>query len=108
MIKEKRKVKRFGLALTIMIRDHAPMDNKPRKLISRDISSAGAFLLTNDPLPLGAKVNLSLFLPLKFNDRVKKRKIVINTSGKVIRADEHGMAVSFDKKYEIKRLFLFL
>ena len=99
---EQRKVERFDLYLEIMLRVQKPTKgNQTQTLLSRNISSAGVFLVTNDPLLLGTNVDLGLFISQKFYHNEKRGKIVINTRGTVIRNDKLGMAIKFDTKCQI-------
>jgi len=103
VINEKRKVERFDLHVeTILQVKDAESKDRNQQLISRDISSDGVFLETNDPLPIGTKVDLSFFISLnKLNSYLKNKVVNISTSGMVIRADEQGVAVKFDKQHKV-------
>ena len=71
-------------------------------MISRDISSDGVFLETNDPLPIGNVVDLNFLVSLNESNSYFKNKVVnISTSGMVIRLAEQGFAVRFDKEHKI-------
>ena len=103
MINEKRKVERFDLHLETMLQvKSAESKDKSKRLISRDISSDGVFLETGDPLPVGTEVDLNFLLSLnKLNSHLKNKTVKISTSGRVIRADEQGFAVQFDKQHKV-------
>jgi hypothetical protein len=103
---EKRKVERFDLQIETMlhIQDEAITD-KPPVLFSRDISSDGVFLTTNNPLPIGTKVDLNFLLSLdELNGNLKNKVVNISTSGRVIRSEEHGFAVEFEKSSKVSQL----
>ena len=106
-MREKRKVERFDLHIkTILnVQDEAIMD-KARILFTRDISCAGVFLTTSNPLPIDTRVDLDLLLNQDELDRglSQDKKINISTSGKVVRTNEQGMAVKFDKLYKVSSL----
>ena len=106
-MREKRKVERFNLHIeTILnVQNEAIMDKAPI-LLTRDISCAGVFLTTSNPLPIDTRVDLDFFLNQKKLDSgsSKDKGINISTSGKVIRANELGMAVEFDKLYKVSNL----
>ena len=70
-------------------------------LITKNICSDGAFLLTDKPLQVGTKVKVALYLSIGGAAMKTARKSLINVSGEVIRAEEAGMAVRFDKKFTI-------
>ena len=103
MINEKRKVERFDLHLETMLQvKSAESKDRSQRLISRDISSDGVFLETSDPLPVGTEVDLNFLLSLnKLNSHLKNKIVNISTSGTVIRTDEQGFAVQFDKQHKV-------
>lgn len=105
---ETRKVERFDLRIETLlkVRDEAIAD-KPPVLFSRDISCDGVFLATDCPFPIGTNLDLNLLLSQpEFSSMPEDERINISTSGKVIRTDDQGMAVEFDKQYKISRLKL--
>ena len=106
-MKEKRKVDRFDLHIeTILnVQDEAIMDKVPI-LFTRDISCAGVFLTTSNPLPIDTRVDLELLLNQNELNKgtSKDKRINISTSGKVVRTNEQGMAVQFDKLYKVSSL----
>ncbi len=106
-MEEKRKVERFQLRLeTIVGLQGTAPDNKLPMLFSHDISSEGVFLLTDNPLSLNTMVNIGLFLPQVLFNKKKGRKTMISTTGKVVRTNENGMAVSFDRPCQISNFHL--
>jgi len=102
-MREKRKVERFDLKIetVLNVQDEAPKSTQPM-LLSRDISCAGEFLDTDNPLPIGTRVELNLLLSQhELVGKAQDEKINIFTSGRVVRTNDHGMAVEFDKLYKI-------
>jgi len=100
---EKRKVERFDLLVEthLQVQDEGILD-RTQQLITRDISSDGVFLTTNNPLPIGTKVGLNFLLSLhELNGNLKNKVVNISTSGWVIRTDEQGFAVQFDKQHKV-------
>jgi hypothetical protein len=108
-MREKRKVERFNLQIeTILnVQNEAIMDKAPI-LLTRDISCTGVFLTTSNPLPIETRVDLDFLLNQNEleSGSSKDKRINISTSGKVIRTDEQGMAVKFDKLYRISNLMI--
>jgi hypothetical protein len=104
-MEERRKIERFRLRLPAKLM----LINKNQEVLelkTRDISSDGAFLITDTSLHEGTPISLELLLPLKqfrklFNE---KRNVSLNIKGHVIRNEALGLAVSFEKKYEIASL----
>ena len=52
-------------------------------------------------MPLGTKVKIEVTLPLDDERKEKKKGSLIKVSGKVIRINEKGMAITFDENYKI-------
>jgi hypothetical protein len=103
---EKRKLERFDLQIETMLnlRDEARTERLPA-LLSRDISYNGVFLVTDNPLPIGTSLDLNLlFSQHELDSNSKDERIEIIASGKVIRTDDQGMAVEFDKIYKVSHL----
>ena len=92
---EKREVQRFDLRLHTVLQE---LENRAGQLelYTRDISSDGAFLCMDNPLPPDTSVELTFFLPVR-----KKIRSKIQTNGRVIRSDKDGMAVRFEANYQI-------
>jgi PilZ domain len=99
---EKRKMDRFSLELPAWI--SAINDNgslQSFEVVTRDICAAGAFLQTDQPLSVGTDIEMNLVLPLDNLPKMQKRRSRIDVSGSVVRTELQGMAVSFDKRYQI-------
>jgi hypothetical protein len=107
-MREKRKVERFDLHIDAMLNfQYESRVAKEIKLRSRDISCDGVFLETTNPLPIGTKVDLNLLVShQEINSHLKNEKTNISTSGKVVRANEEGMVIEFDKTHKVSQLKL--
>ncbi len=92
---EKRSVERFNLQLHAVLQE---LENRAGQveLVTRDISSDGAYLCTERPLPLDTPVELTFFLPVR-----KKIRSKIHTNGRIIRTEDEGIAVRFGAQYQI-------
>jgi hypothetical protein len=94
-VMEKRTMQRFNLALKVIL----SLANAPsRNLQTKDISVGGAFLETDETVPEGTKVFLSIF-PMHHEDGRPDMQIVENINGEVRRRSNHGMAVCFDRQH---------
>ena len=100
-MKERRAYKRFELELPARVE----IETAGKKLIfnlqTRDISAAGAFLLTGERLPEDARCQLEVTVP---SDRIKEltgAQSLIKIEGEIVRATPDGVAVCFDGKCEI-------
>ena len=99
---EKRKVERFDLQLEAFVSLPGEGSNSDMgNLVTRDISMNGVFLLTDTPLPVGAKVNVDMILTLGGKIKQDAQQAWIKASGKILRTDNQGMAVGFDDRSRI-------
>jgi hypothetical protein len=92
---EKRGLQRFDLRLYTVLEELRNRENQ-LELYTRDISSDGAYICTEEPLALETPVELTFFLPVKQKIRSK-----IQTNGKVVRSEKDGIAVRFHSNYQI-------
>ncbi|MGD1968908.1 MAG: PilZ domain-containing protein [Desulfobacterales bacterium] len=99
---EKRKVERFDLELEAFVSLPGETDQTDRgSLVTRDVSMNGVYLVTDAPLPVGSKVNVDMVLTLGGRKKQKTQQAWIKASGKVLRTDNQGMAVSFNDQSRI-------
>ena len=101
---EKRTLERFDLVLPAaieFINEHR--EERMINLLTTNICSGGAYFYTNQPLPEGTQVKIDLVLPLDKLRKLKKehKKAFIKVTGKVLRTESEGMAICFDKDYQI-------
>ena len=83
---DKRTIERFALVLPASL---TSTGTEKRDTFTRDISSQGAFVQTANPLSLGEKVELVVTLPSGNN--------FLNATGKVVRVEQDGMAIQFNR-----------
>ena len=99
---EKRKMERFNLELPALLSTNDENGNpKAVEFIISNICSGGAFFKTDEPFSVGTDVKMDLILPLDKLNKPGGKKSRVDISGSVIRTDDKGMAVCFDKKYRI-------
>lgn len=104
MSEEQRAQKRFDVAAPAVV--EAPDDggaggSKYLNLFTKDVSAGGAFLYTDSPLPEGTELVIDLVL---LTDEIKKMQgdqVLIKFQGSVVRCESEGMAVCFNKRYNI-------
>lgn len=98
----KRKLERFPLKLPArIVVDCDGEEETCLDAITSDISAGGAFFHTDTPLPVGTQMQVDLILPLDELKKIEGKKARIEVKGSVIRTVEGGMAISFDRKYQI-------
>ena len=94
----RRKLERFDLQLQALVStDKGECDPETMSLLTTNISSSGAFLRSNHPMPIGTKVKLELVLTLDELEKGKGKRTFIEVSGEVIRKENQGMAVHFSE-----------
>jgi Tfp pilus assembly protein PilZ len=98
---EQRSMERFSLELKARVSLKSnDRDRKWIDVLTRNICAGGSFLRTRQPFPLGTRVNVEVFLPLK-EKKFSLKDSLIKISGVVIRTEEAGMALRFDDEYQI-------
>ena len=74
------------------------------EVITKNICAGGAYLLTDKPFSVGTYIKMDLILPLDNLEKMGGQRSRIDVSGSVVRTESQGMAVCFDKKYNIAPL----
>ena len=108
--KERRKLERFNLQLPAKIESMASGEDLENMalpdILTSDICSGGAFFQTAAPLPEGTEVKIDLILPLDNLEKIKDnfQHVYVAVTGMVLRSEQRGMAVSFNRNYQIRPL----
>jgi hypothetical protein len=91
---ERRAAIRFQLHAPVIIR-WTDLSGAKREDIghTRDISTAGAFLTCNAPVPVGTKVSLEIHLPAL--ERNTLQRVQLKSAGKVIRVAVRAQGAGF-------------
>ncbi len=104
-MEERRRLERFDLQASAKLLVEGD-GGRPDTLsyITKDISSSGAYIETNQPLELGVPVKLELLLSLDTLQRIlgEGGKARVKVKGTVIRSDDRGMAIHFDSRFKIQ------
>lgn len=99
---EKRKMQRFAIAIpSIVWPQNEGGDGDALNLVCRDVSAAGAFFLTSTLLDVGTRLRVVMLLELGDGDQHAAAKSRVTISGTIIRVEEKGMAVRFEKRYKM-------
>ena len=106
-MKERRKLERYQLRVptTIELAGASGLQGTLR-LETKDISADGAYIASSEAIDEGMHLKLEMVLSV---ERLKEligadKKVELRLEGTVIRKDSEGIAVLFDKKYQIKAL----
>ncbi|UCF84455.1 MAG: hypothetical protein JSV50_02155 [Desulfobacteraceae bacterium] len=103
-MKERRQLERFQLRLPaeIEVASRVPgLEKEKLSLQTENICSGGAFFYTLSLFPEGTQVRIAMRLNFRRLRNIEKRCPLINVSGSVLRSEPAGMAIRFDKGYEI-------
>ncbi|MEA1947831.1 MAG: PilZ domain-containing protein [Thermodesulfobacteriota bacterium] len=102
---EKRKMERFPLKLPALISMMDENENQRAfEVMISNICAGGAFFKTYNPLSLGTDMKMELILPLDKFKKFGSKRSRVDVSGLVIRTNDQGMAVRFDKNFQISPL----
>jgi PilZ domain len=100
VLKDKRRMQRFAIALPSQIETNGE-NASVLSLLSRDVCAGGGFYLVDNPLPVGTQVKVKMVMKIGAPELSGVTGSQISVSGTVIRTDADGMAVCFNKRYNI-------
>jgi hypothetical protein len=99
---EKRRLNRFNLRALAELQTFLDSEENPINAYTRDISSDGAFFLTDGRLPIGAYVQITLYVWIRaLKEMLENPQIQIEVDGEVVRANTEGIGVRFKRGYKI-------
>jgi hypothetical protein len=99
---EQRKRERFEMSIpTDVLVKNSGNNSEFLKLIAVNISSGGAYLITDQKIPEGTPVKLDFVLPSNHSRDLTGAYGYVKITGTVLRTDEDGFAVSFNRSYKI-------
>jgi hypothetical protein len=104
---DRRTLERFDLSAPARVTlESEAGGQEPLDLVTKDVSSAGAFLYCPQHLVEGARVRMELLiLPdtlSKSNGETGRAKVKVR--GTIIRADTDGIAIRFESRFKITAL----
>ena len=101
-MEEQREFERFDLELPARAEVETPgRKMAPFSLKTSDISAGGAFFHTAQPFSEGTKVQLNLILVVEKLKKLTGSQCNIKVMGTVVRSEEDGMAIRFQRDYDI-------
>lgn len=99
---DKRAMERFELELQAeVLVDEQDGEAAFVEMMTENICAGGVYLKTEQPLPVGAQIKMKLVLPLDELKNLTGRRALIQVTGAVVRKQNDGMAVCFNKNYQI-------
>ena len=99
---KKRAFERFDLTAPATIRQPANENGEHHHLLlTKDISSKGAYFSTMEPASYEGHVQVELLLQVTDSDNHVKY-VYMTTTGEIVRRDERGLAIQFDEDAMLK------
>ncbi len=107
-MENRRAMQRFYLHLMSIVNVNSEKPESKMNsqyAVAENICAGGVYLRAIQPLGLNTKVKVEIFLPVQeYMISMYKNISLIKISGKVVRKDDAGMAIEFDKNYSISPL----
>jgi len=114
-IQEQRLQPRFSLNLQVKISAKTVSGREVlhEEAIAANISSGGAFIVTDRQVPLASTIEMEFFLALEDLEKLqfilsveglracRQEHVWVKATGVVIRAEEKGVAIIFDTDYKV-------
>ena len=100
-MKERREYERFQLALPARLEMATSVKKDILGAQTRDISAAGAFLLTTQRLSEGTRCRLELTVSSNRIKEITGAQSLIKVAGTIVRSTPEGVAIGFDGECEI-------
>mgnify|MGYP006299735119 CR=1 FL=1 len=98
-----RKAQRFSLSIPAVVStQNGGGALRYYRMHTRDISSNGAFFETGQPLTVGTRLQVNLFL--KFGQGPRRQETHVQVMGTVVRTTPAGVAVRFGEDFQISPL----
>lgn len=100
---DRRQLQRFPLRAPAIVKAAVQNQETVAELYTRDICSGGAFFPTDQPLPAGVGVKITLYLLISALREWQGRphRVKVTTDGTVVRSERDGMAVAFSGQYQM-------
>jgi hypothetical protein len=89
---EQRSVRRYGLALPVIIRMLSDKKSALRTGKTRDLSTNGVYFTVNQKLSPGAEIHITLTMPSEVS---RGSDVSIRARGRVVRVDKKPAVSSF-------------
>jgi hypothetical protein len=105
-MEEKRNFKRFDRKVPAKLQSlgtDLEKNNKIHYLMTKDICAGGTYIMAKHPLPEGTEVLVEIALPIENSLNFDTdNHCLVKVKGHVLRSESAGMAVSFQKNFQIE------
>ena len=102
-MEDKRTFERFELEVPARVGIEG-WDQKSEEiaLVTSNICAGGAYFFTKAPIPEGTRVQMDFVLSIDKLKGLLDSQCRIKVRGEVVRSEETGIAIRFDKDYQIE------
>ena len=98
---DRRKLERFSLEIPAYTRVGDNDGHQLFEFVTKNICSGGAFLYTDQRIPIGTEVNIDFIIPISKLKKIEANNVRIQVNGAVIRTEVDGIAICLDNNYKI-------
>ena len=103
-MKERRLYKRFPAKLPIKLEAISSSRKRVLDLATKDVSVSGTFITTLTSFPERTRFILDFTIPSNSIKGLKDVKRLRGYTGSMVRSTCYGMAINFDREYQIEGL----
>ena len=103
-MKERRQYERFSFPLPVRLKAMTTGRKTVLDLYTRDLSVSGTFITTLTSFPEETRFTLDFTIPTDSIKKLKDVKRLKGYTGSMVRSTPYGMAIHFDREYQIESL----
>jgi hypothetical protein len=103
-MKERRQYERFSFPLPVRLKAMTTGRKTVLDLYTRDLSVSGTFITTLTSFPEETRFTMDFTIPTDSIKKLKDVKRLKGYTGSMVRSTPYGMAIHFDREYQIESL----
>ena len=103
-MKERRQFERFTFPIPVRLEAITSGKKRVVDLETRDLSASGTFITTLTSFPEGTRFILDFTIPNDSIKGFKDMKSLKGCTGSMVRSTPHGIAIRFDREFQIESL----
>ncbi len=103
-MKERRQYERFSFPLPVRLKAMTTGRKTVLDLYTRDLSVSGTFITTLTSFPEETRFTMDFTIPTDSIKKLKDVKRLKGYTGSMVRSTPYGMAIHFDREYQIDSL----
>ncbi len=101
---ERRKHERYTIALPARVEVVTAGGKQILNLLTKNVCAGGALLDTDRVFPIGSQVRVNIAVRSERLKEMAGAQTLIKVEGRVVRSDQTGTAIRFNKDYKILKL----